>query len=86
MNHTIQKPRILLSEHTAKELSPQLEEIFGQGGYTTITAKEIHAGIADADICFVSREITGNSTKQNILPDTQYFYDALRASKDLKWI
>ena len=86
MNHTIQKPRILLSEHTAKELSPQLEEIFGQGGYTTITAKEIHEGSADADICFVSREITGNSTKQNILPETQYFYDALRASKDLQWI
>jgi phosphoglycerate dehydrogenase-like enzyme len=86
MNHTIQKPRILLSERTAKELSPQLEKIFGSEGYSLVTAKQIHEGIADADICFVSREITGNSTKQNILPDTQYFYDALRASKDLKWI
>lgn len=86
MNRAIQKPRILLSELTAKELSPQLEEIFGRDGYALVTAKEIHAGTADADICFVSREITGNSTKQNILPDTQYFYDALRASKSLKWI
>ncbi|MDO8695123.1 MAG: D-2-hydroxyacid dehydrogenase [Sheuella sp.] len=86
MNMTKQAPRILLSEHTARELAPQLTEIFGPGGYTQITASDIHAGTADADICFVSREITGNSTKQNILPDTQYFYDALRASKTLRWI
>lgn len=86
MNMTTQAPRILLSEHTARELAPQLTEIFGPGGYSHVTAGDIHAGTADADICFVSREITGNSTKQNILPDTQYFYDALRASKTLRWI
>ncbi len=79
-------PRILLSETTAKELAPQLTEIFGINGYRQVSAQEIHAGTADADLCFVSREITGNSTKQNILPDTQYFYDALKASKDLKWL
>ncbi len=81
-----QIPRILLSGHTAAELAPQLIEIFGPDGYVHVTAKEIHDGTADADLCFVSREITGNSTKQNILPDTQFFYDALRQSKDLKWI
>ena len=86
MNHAIQKPRILLSELTARELTAQFEEIFGHDGYTVVTAQEIHAGTADADLCFVSREITGNSTKQNILPDTQYFYGALKASKDLAWI
>jgi len=86
MSRPITTPRILLSVHTANELAPQLEEIFGRNGYTLVTAKDIHEGRADADICFVSREITGNSTKQNILPDTQYFYDALRASKDLQWI
>ena len=86
MSRAITTPRILLSTHTANELVPQLEEIFGRGGYTLVTAKDIHEGTADADICFVSREITGSSTKQNILPDTQYFYDALRASKDLQWI
>ena len=86
MKQSTHRPRILLSEHTAKELAPQLTEILGQDGYQHVTAKNIHEGTADADICFVSREITGNSTKQNILPETQYFYDALRASKDLKWI
>jgi len=82
----IKKTRILLSNNTAKELAPQLTEIFGVDGYEHVTAQQIHAGETDADVCFVSREITGNSTKQNIAPDTQFFYDALRISKDLKWI
>ena len=47
-------PRILLSETTAKELAPQLTEIFGANGYRHVSAKEIHAGTADADLCFVS--------------------------------
>jgi phosphoglycerate dehydrogenase-like enzyme len=80
------KTRILLSDTTAKELAPQLTEIFGVDGYEHVTAQQIRAGATDADVCFVSREITGNSTKQNIAPDTQFFYDALRISKDLKWI
>ncbi len=80
------KTRILLSDTTAKELAPQLTEIFGVDGYEHVTAQQIRAGATDADVCFVSREITGNSTKQNIAPDTQFFYDALKLSKDLKWI
>ena len=48
MNTTTQAPRILLSEHTARELAPQLAEIFGPGGYSHVTAADIHAGTADA--------------------------------------
>ena len=79
-------PRILLSDLTAKELAPELEAIFGDEGYEHVTAQQIHDGTADADICFVSREITGSSTKQNVLPSTQFFYDALRKSKTLQWV
>ena len=79
-------PRILLSDLTAKELSAELQAIFGDEGYEHVTAKQIHDGTTDADICFVSREITGGSTKQNVLPGTQYFYDALRKSKTLQWV
>lgn len=86
MSDPRQSPRILMSTHTANELAPQLISMFGQGGYTHVTAQDIHTGHADADICFVSRDITGSSTKQNILPDTQYFYDALRTSKTLQWL
>ncbi len=86
MSKLIQHPRILLSEVTARDLAPQLTEIFGPTGYSHVTAKEIHTGTADADLCFISRDITGNSTKQNILPDTQYFYDALKISQSLQWL
>ena len=84
--HAITKPRILLSDSTALELADQIAAIFGRDGYVRVSAEAIHAGTADADISFVSRDITSNSTKQNILPSTQYFYDALRAAKDLKWL
>ena len=86
MSPIMKHPRILLSDLTASELAPQLTEIFGHQGYRHVTAKEIHAGTTDADLCFVSRDITGHSTKQNILPDTQYFYDALKLSRDLQWL
>lgn len=79
-------PRILMSEKTAKDLASEIQAIFGDEGYVHVTAKQIHEGTADADICFISREVTGNSTKQNILPDTLYFYDAMRKSKTLKWL
>lgn len=79
-------PRILMSDSTAQELALEIQAIFGDEGYKHVTAQQIHDGTADADLCFISREITGNSTKQNILPNTQYFYDALRKSKTLQWI
>jgi phosphoglycerate dehydrogenase-like enzyme len=42
-------------------------------------------GAADADIAFVSRDVTGLSTKHEILPDTQRFYDAMLGSPRLRW-
>ncbi len=39
-----------------------------------------------AEIAFVSRDVTGRSTKQMILPDTRRFYDALSNSHQLQWV
>jgi D-2-hydroxyacid dehydrogenase (NADP+) len=39
-----------------------------------------------ADIAFVSRDVTGRSTKQIILPDTRVFYDTLSNSPKLRWL
>jgi D-2-hydroxyacid dehydrogenase (NADP+) len=39
-----------------------------------------------ADIAFVSRDVTGLSTKQMILPDTRVFYDTLSNSPQLRWL
>lgn len=79
-------PRILLSDKTAEELAPKLTAILGAGGYVRVSAQQMHEGTADADFCFVSRDITSSSTKHKIIPSTQYVYDALMGSKALKWV
>jgi len=41
---------------------------------------------ADADLAFVSRDVTGLSTKHVVLPETQRFYDALLSAPSLRWV
>lgn len=40
----------------------------------------------DCDIAFVSRDVTGLSTKHEIFPETREFYDAMLASPSLRWV
>lgn len=79
------KPRILLSDPTAVELAPHLDAILGRSGYERVSVDQIHAGTSGADIAFVSRDVTGHSTKHTILPPTQRYYDALLKG-GLKWV
>jgi phosphoglycerate dehydrogenase-like enzyme len=39
----------------------------------------------DADVAFVSRDVTGLSTKHEILPATQRFYTAMLEAPSLRW-
>lgn len=41
---------------------------------------------ASAQVAFVSRDVTGLSTKFETMPDTARFYEAMRASPDLRWM
>ncbi len=43
-------------------------------------------GTVDADIAFVSRDVTGLSTKHEVQPDTRVFHDCLRAAPSLRWV
>jgi phosphoglycerate dehydrogenase-like enzyme len=40
----------------------------------------------DADIAFVTRDVTGLSTKHQVEPATRAFYDAMEASASLRWV
>ena len=40
---------------------------------------------ADAEVAFLSRDVTGLSTKHEVLPDTQAFYDAMLGAPGLRW-
>ena len=83
---TVSKLRILLSDQSARVLEPKITNILGADAWVHVSAAEVHAGTAMPDIAFISRDITGHSTKQRILPDTQFFYDALMHSSALKWL
>jgi phosphoglycerate dehydrogenase-like enzyme len=70
--------RILLSQAAAQKLGARL------AGHELVHFDDARA--ADADVAFVSRDVTGLSTKHKVLPATQQAYDALRAAPRLRWL
>ena len=48
--------------------------------------KAVAEQLTDADVAFISREVTGTSTKHEIHPALQQVYDLLRRSSGLRWV
>lgn len=71
--------RILVTEQAAARHADAIAEAL-QGRPHRL----VHAG--DADIAFVSRDVTGMSTKHEIAPATAVFYDAMRQAGSLRWV
>ncbi|MES3003029.1 MAG: D-2-hydroxyacid dehydrogenase [Pseudomonadota bacterium] len=76
--------RILLSRDSAGKLADDIRKVMGARRYVLVFPDESAA--TSADIAFVSRDVTGLSTKHDIKPDTQRFYDALRDAQNLRWV
>lgn len=74
--------RILMSDVARQRYGARIGEAIGDGAFVPVTPGD---GAAEADIAFVSRDVTGLSTKHEILPDTQRFYDAMLGSPRLRW-
>ena len=72
--------RILLSAVAAGELRDDIAQVLAGLPHRLCLPQE-----GDADIAFVSRDVTGLSTKHHILPETGRFYDALASSQALRW-
>ncbi|WP_298930759.1 D-2-hydroxyacid dehydrogenase [uncultured Ramlibacter sp.] len=75
--------RILVSAAAAPQLAPQIGAVLAGRAHLLVTDED---AATDADLAFVSRDITGRSTKHEILPATQRFYDALRSAASLRWV
>jgi phosphoglycerate dehydrogenase-like enzyme len=75
-------PVLLLSAHALKTWGPRIE------GVTFRTAEEALAadGPCEADIAFMTREVTGRSSKDNPTPELKGFEAALRKSPGLSWL
>jgi D-2-hydroxyacid dehydrogenase (NADP+) len=46
----------------------------------------VDASYREVDIAFITRDITGRSTKHKVLADTQAYYDALLHSSTISWV
>lgn len=74
--------RILLSAPAAQRLAPEIDRVLAGRAHVLCTPAD---GVP-ADVALVTRDVTGLSTKHEILPDTQRFYDALAGSAQLRWV
>lgn len=73
---------VLCSQKEALALGPRLTAL-------GLTAKLCHPGDAQAalaEVAFISRDVTGRSTKFEIMPETEQFYAAVRAAPGLRWM
>jgi phosphoglycerate dehydrogenase-like enzyme len=74
--------RILLSEPARQRLAPAIAQALGGAPHELVT-------IADgrpAEVAFLSRDITGLSTKHEVAPATARFYAALTGAPALRWV
>ncbi len=79
---------ILMSQQAIDSYGAQLEAIEGVGEihWLTLESAPDAAGTYPTDISFLSRDITGASTKTKVLPPLARYYEILRASPGLRWV
>jgi D-2-hydroxyacid dehydrogenase (NADP+) len=80
--------KLLLSIHALLTWGSQITAAVPAGSLTFVTAEEaISAGGAcDADIAFMTREVTGASSKGNPSPQLRDFEILLRGAPKLRWL
>lgn len=77
--------RILMSRQTQARLGAELARLLGDRPYRLVAPDEEDEA-SQAQIAFISRDITGLSTKHEVLPHTQQAYDAMLRSASLQWV
>ena len=74
--------RILVSRRAAGELRETIAQALGAQPHQLCSPGD---GV-EPDIAFVTRDVTGLSTKHHVLPDTRVFYDAMANAHTLRWV
>ena len=80
--------KLLLSAHARDTWGERILAAAPNGTLSFITAEEAGASGSpcEADIAFMTREVTGLSSKGNPTPELRNFGKVLRASPNLKWL
>lgn len=88
VNMTAPPLKLLLSQHALRTWGPRIAAAVPSGGLTFVTAEEAVAGegLSDADFAFMTREVTGKSSKNNQTPELRDFEIVLRRSPRLRWL
>lgn len=76
---------ILMSEQAIALHLSDIEQLTPVN-WINLKSKPSVQGTYATEVAFITREVTGLSTKTHILPDLQRYYDILRASPNLAWI
>jgi phosphoglycerate dehydrogenase-like enzyme len=76
---------ILLSAPAKARLHSAIAQVMGKRPFTIVSPLPEDAA-QQVDIAFVTRDITGTSTKHELQPDTVRFYERMRAAPALQWV
>jgi len=75
---------ILLSGVAAQHFHSEIARTLGTLPYRLLTPDD--ADCVQAQIAFVSRDVTGHSTKHELADETRRFYDTMLAAPQLRWV
>jgi D-2-hydroxyacid dehydrogenase (NADP+) len=75
--------RLLLSPIARDRLAERIQALAKQHGAGIEFVDPISRQV---DVAFISRDITGRSTKHEVLPETQRYFDALLHSPTITWV
>ena len=79
--------KILLSELTLQDLSHDIVRVMGSRPFECVSFEEaVASGRRDFDVAFVSRDVTGLSTKHELAPSLKACYKVLEESPNLRWV
>jgi len=80
--------KLLLSQFALRTWGARIAQACPAASLTLVTAEEALAaeGQSDVDIAFMTREVTGRSSKNNPTPELRGFETVLRKSPNLRWL
>ena len=79
--------KILLSELSLRTLSQDIARVMGSRHFECVSFEDaVASGRRDFDVAFVSRDVTGLSTKHELAPSLKACYKVLEESPNLRWV
>ena len=79
--------KILLSELALRALSSDIARVMASRPFECVSFEQaLASGRRDFDVAFVSRDVTGLSTKHELAPSLKACYQVLEESPNLRWV